>query len=727
MIGRVWRMAGAAIVLVSSIAMASGAWGQTAPNEVTMHVTCTSTGEVCAPAFSVTITSHHEGIPITLTNTSACAPIDIRVAKDDGTGENQHTGPLAFKGGPGSSSKQLVLTNNDVAPVGHTYFFQAVGVGQGCDTGHLASWEAVFSVPAEFTIGETSDHAPPFVKDAAAPATTSTTVGAVSGAGPAISTGPVTATFATLSSNASEFDADPVRTRPAFTRKFPVINFNPASEIELGCTNKVDVNVNTRPLTDVVRQSNGRCTTIPAEGNGHRMGVGPDEAFEIAFVGTLRADRAGDSTLSFFSDDGVMLGIGRGSAGQPTRVSGVLNNPLEATALKQFPIVGSNNQITPATEEDFTVHFPGAGTYPFELDYFEGAGGQLTVSLTSKTSLLGSFGTSASTGFAASLATPSDLSTSLRHLATNVLVAATFGFLIAFPAELFDTTLAEHYEEVNGFFGRVLAPFRRDGALLSALRINTLPAAAVFVGMLALSALLYGLLDPGFGFNGHSVVLFVGLLVGLAMVTAVFTLPRLVQMRIAHGEWGRPRAFLGALPIALACVLLSRLAHFNPGYLYGAIAGFAFQSEVAPDEEGRLVALSSAWILVVSVAAWLARSPLRASAEGADAGFLAQIVDVALVTVFVAGLEGLLIGLLPMRFLDGERLRAWNKKVWYVLFGLALLGFVAILLNPTGSYLAHGSGPAVLTALLLFLAFGAVSVSFWAWFRFRDSRSAAVE
>lgn len=100
--------------------------------------------------------------------------------------------------------------------------------------------------------------------------------------------------------------------------------------------------------------------------------------------------------------------------------------------------------------------------------------------------------------------------------------------------------------------------------------------------------------------------------------------------------------------------------------------------------------------------------------------FVGQADGTGDILKFVAGLEATALGLLPFRFLDGSRLRAWNQVAWIVLFGLSVLAFVYILINPISGYL--GRAPAV-TALLLFLGFGAFSAGFWAYFRYRKPKA----
>jgi len=84
--------------------------------------------------------------------------------------------------------------------------------------------------------------------------------------------------------------------------------------------------------------------------------------------------------FNIVADDGFLLGVGGGAS----RVSGTLTNAPTSTAFNPYPVVGAYNQAggaAPATYQ-VTIHFPSAGAYPYELDYFECCGAQLSLTMT---------------------------------------------------------------------------------------------------------------------------------------------------------------------------------------------------------------------------------------------------------------------------------------------------------------------------------------------------------
>ena len=554
---------------------------------------------------------------------------------------------------------------------------------------------------------------------------------------PRLNLGKINALFGPNQRNLEFFDVDAfhglsatdVFNNVTFETSFPALAFNPPAGVGPRCSNATHVDEQTRPMTAVARQPDGTCQAIPAEGtavNGQRLQAGVDQlqAFIAQFVTTVDVDSPGVASFTVRSSGAWFIGfspppLATGTNPPVEFVSGP-NIEVPRTTGGGFPALAGRNTITQFAAAPLRVRFPVAGTYTMEVDFAAQAA-------TPPSFVLETESTEASAtkklSLAESVRSPSDISNSVTHVATNAAVAAGLGFVVAFPSELFDSTFAEHYEEITGWFRRQRDRFRRrrhDGARTAA--VARLPSVAAFGLVLVVSAVLYGLLDPSFGFDRDSAVLFAGLVLALVASTLVFSLPAFLAMRTRHGEWGRLTAFPGALPIAAACVLLSRVAHFQPGYLYGAIAGIGFATELSVAEEGQTVALTIVWTLMASIVAWLLRSPIHTSAAKAGSGFVVQAIDAALASIVVIGLEGAVIGLLPLQFLDGARVKRWNRRIWLALFAVSLFAFVHILLNPTSGYVASTSRGAVVTTAVVFVGFGLGSLAFWAFFRFRFSR-----
>jgi hypothetical protein len=315
--------------------------------------------------------------------------------------------------------------------------------------------------------------------------------------------------------------------------------------------------------------------------------------------------------------------------------------------------------------------------------------------------------------FATSVPEPRQVSTRLRTVANSLLITAGLVLLIVFPADLFNATLDENYDEVRSWFG--LGP--RSPKVL-----RPLPQALALTGFVVFGGVLYGFLSPDFGVNRSSLALAVGLSAALALIGIVFRLPFLLHSRRHHGEWARLKVLPGTALVAVACVALSRLLTFQPGYLYGLIAGLEFRRE-AEDTTGRLTSLGALTILIIALATWGARAPVAAAAAREGAGFWVVATDACLAAIFVAGLTTLVFSLIPIRFLEGSKVTKWSRKAWVALFASGLFAFVHILLQPSTGYVGHTQSSKKWVVIALFVGFGLFSIGFWAYFRYRPART----
>jgi uncharacterized membrane protein (UPF0136 family) len=295
----------------------------------------------------------------------------------------------------------------------------------------------------------------------------------------------------------------------------------------------------------------------------------------------------------------------------------------------------------------------------------------------------------------------------------SLLLALLFLLLAAFPAQLLNKTLEANYAEVSGWFafgghwiGRIRAALARFWQRRSGLIV-----------FLVLSALLYGFLSPEFGPSIESASSLVGILAGLAIIIAAFEIPLALFYRRRLQDPGRLAVQPLTIFVGIACVVISRIADFQPGYLYGLVVGYVFAKELPMREEGRANALTAIWMLSIALLAFFALPVVESTFAAVP---LVQIALAAgLATIFIGGLEGLLFELVPLRFLRGETVFAWHRGLWAVLFLVAAFTFVHILLTPATGYLGSTRTSPLLAAVILFVSFGVFSVAFWAYFRYR--------
>lgn len=357
---------------------------------------------------------------------------------------------------------------------------------------------------------------------------------------------------------------------------------------------------------------------------------------------------------------------------------------------------------------------------------------------------------------------PAQISLDPVVIASSAAIAAGVVVFMPFPATLFNNTLQEHYTEVmaavtrfRGWLSHLmalgLARLRRAVSNARSRRRPTgadAPAAETAsptaqlatrrftldeafwrspLGILAFllaSALLNGLLDPTFGFALQSLATFLGLALGMGVLLLAFAIPLLVGARGLHVGLS-VRALPGTLLIAVACVVISRLADFQPGYLYGLIIGFTFSRELSKAESGKLDAVASGCALALAAVSWLLLPVVRGADAAGSPPFASMLLQAAFATIVVAGLESAAISMLPLRFMPGEKVRAWNQRVWIALLGISIFGFCHILLNPSAGYLADSTRTSLFTVIWLMILFGGGSVLFWAYFNFRARGGAA--
>lgn len=318
---------------------------------------------------------------------------------------------------------------------------------------------------------------------------------------------------------------------------------------------------------------------------------------------------------------------------------------------------------------------------------------------------------------ASALNLPGDAFRSPLLIVANLVITAIVILFITFPAALFNHTLNDNYEEISAATRRLRPALTGVGA--AAARIGAAVSgrrdALVFGLVLLAGALLNGLLDPAFGFNPTSATSYLATLVTICFGVAVSAAVALAYRRLRGQDpsW-RPHALPLGLLIAATCVLISRLTGFAPGYFYGFVCGVAFTTALPRRESGHTAALAAITTMLLAVLAWFAWAAVQVNAQ-ANGGWPVVLLTDFLGSVFVGGLVGNVVGLLPLRSLAGGTLIAWHRGVWGVIFGVALFGMVQVLLHPEQGAV-HPSGAPLLTAVLLFVGFGGGSLAFNRYF-----------
>lgn len=365
--------------------------------------------------------------------------------------------------------------------------------------------------------------------------------------------------------------------------------------------------------------------------------------------------------------------------------------------------------------------------------------------------------------WSSSIPTPGQAFSDRGRVIANVAIAAAGAILITFPAQLFNLTFEENYPAIMEWVERRRASFRRltprrkgpptsgepaapagpggaatrsaaatpdaepppppagagvppgkapaeQAAPAESTRLEQLRTRRELTLVIAVGALLGSLLDPSFGIHwrsvDHYIAVFLALAAGLAVAAGALHVVRRWQ------RWESPLR-LHALPlglvVALGCVLVSRLANFQPGYLYGVVCGAALTRQLTDKEEGQIAAFAIASTLAASILSWLIWVPVHGSTTpGSFFGLI--ILDGFFSALFVSGFVGATISLLPLRFLPGHTIMRWNRPVWALLWLMALFGVVDFLVrSPVSPGASHSP---LVTTIVLFVLFAGASMLF---------------
>jgi hypothetical protein len=297
--------------------------------------------------------------------------------------------------------------------------------------------------------------------------------------------------------------------------------------------------------------------------------------------------------------------------------------------------------------------------------------------------------------------------------------------LVGAPTPVFNETLESNLGQIHGGLRR-LVPGGGSSGRLQRLgdrlrRFSDSPLGLVVYVLVA--SIIYSFLTPGFPSENGLVVLGVAVL-GLAAVTAADILPGQRYVISRYADRGRIRVALWTLVLAAVCVFISRLSGMQPGFMYGIIGAFAFTAALGVADEGRMEARGAVALLAVAIVAWFARIPFEPT-PGVPASGLDLTINLALVGIFVVAVEGLVFGLIPLSFLPGQRIWAWSRWRWVVLWGAGLALFAHVLVFPV-TVAQPNPDPASLTATFISVGiYGLIAVDFWLFFRWHNARPAA--
>ena len=317
---------------------------------------------------------------------------------------------------------------------------------------------------------------------------------------------------------------------------------------------------------------------------------------------------------------------------------------------------------------------------------------------------------------------------------TNLLITGALLMVLLGGASLFNEALEENLRGVRltptlpgplavvNDFGR-----RVWGAIAAAWAVivpgdtwvdRAIGPAALLIG----TGFIYGFLEPGFGWNQRSMVIFLSLMASQGLIVLFYEGGKawMLRRRAVHAGM---RLFPACVLIALISVGLSRLGGIEPGFVIGFVAAAVVIGAQPTDVamRGKAYGAVALGLLIVGVVAWLAAIPLHDLYLDHPSFWTALPTSISLL-VFIVAIEGLLFSLIPLEFMDGSRIWRWSKLAWLGLFVPAALLFLQILFNDGDAYMdLIGSSRSAIGVLVL-LIYMVACFGTWAYFKRRTSQ-----
>ncbi len=317
--------------------------------------------------------------------------------------------------------------------------------------------------------------------------------------------------------------------------------------------------------------------------------------------------------------------------------------------------------------------------------------------------------------FVRSIPDPTELTKSVKAIITSLILAALLILLIAFPADMFNSTLQSNYDEIAGWF--------KLGKLKSVTQqLRKTPTPIAMGSFAVVGALINSQLSPDFGWNRASLALLLGMIITIIIAALLYDISRAIYLRRRYQVTSKLRVHVLGLMTGGILVAASRLSHFLPGYFYGMFTALVYGNEPADEQDGEGLAISSVLLLAVAAIGWFAWIPVKHAALKPGAGLGILILDATLASLWVSALSAIVFALAPLRFFYGEQVKKWSSKGWLLIYGLGMSLFVYTLIHPGQNFYGTSDKTTFRAVLTLFIGFGLFSLLFWGYFRYRPAR-----
>ncbi len=317
----------------------------------------------------------------------------------------------------------------------------------------------------------------------------------------------------------------------------------------------------------------------------------------------------------------------------------------------------------------------------------------------------------------------SDISGDFDFLLTNLILTGVMLLLIFLTSEIFNQTIRDNQDDIEDWvrdkFGPVVGVWEGMQSVMHSATANSQHLLNFFwLGIvLIVSVFIEGFLNPGFPTSAGSLLIFLSLFVSVGIMTYLTEGLEALLSRKVWNQNAAVRVFPLAIVIAGICVFFSRLGGVAPGVLYGFVgtAVFLTPPTMTDDQVGKNIYFPQLFLLALCVVSWLFVDEFRS----ANPSHFDIFMEGVLIGIFIGGLEGIFINMIPIAYLDGQKIMKWNRLAWFTLAGVVTYLFWLILLNDERAYFGSIQQTTPAVALIVCgLCFGLTSLA-WLWFRYR--------
>jgi hypothetical protein len=285
--------------------------------------------------------------------------------------------------------------------------------------------------------------------------------------------------------------------------------------------------------------------------------------------------------------------------------------------------------------------------------------------------------------------------------------------LVALPTQLLNSAAERGSERMSAWWRTIRPKWSKKSKKRPDPRGSTRPLAGwpLAAAGVAVASLISSFVSPTFGFNMGSVRVFLSIVVSFFVDAVASWFIVIWLVRRAYPTAKASFTFAPAsLLIVVGAVLFSRLSGFQPGFVYGVVAGVAFGSALALADKARTSLIALGFSFVLAVFAWVGYSVIVETA-GAHSGGGLLFVRETLSSLAIAGIAALPIALAPLRGLTGFEIFTWSRRVWAAAYAIGLFGFFVVLMPKPFSWATVPLSVWVWGSI--FVAYAIVAVGAW--------------